>query len=384
MTLKVLVVDDSSFFRRRVTEIINSDPNLEVIDSAINGKEAVEKAEKLKPDVITMDIEMPVMNGIAAVRQIMASNPTPILMFSSLTHEGAKETLDALDAGALDFIPKKFEDIARNREEAILQLQQRVKEIARKSTGMQTGSSSRLNPLTTKDASDASDSTPSDSSQSLHKGVRPLISETTKTPNNWKHFQSSGKSYLVLAIATSTGGPIALQKILSQLPKNFPYPILLIQHMPEAFTAAFAQRLNLLCQINVTEAKDGEMIIPGTAYLAPGGLQMMVEGRPGATRIKIVDSGEKINYKPSADITFGSISKIYTDKVLSLVLTGMGSDGKEGARILKEGGSTVWAQDEETSVVYGMPQAVSKAGISTLDLPIEKIPECVLAEMNVI
>ena len=380
MTLKVLVVDDSSFFRRRVTEIINSDPNLEVIDSAINGKEAVEKAEKLKPDVITMDIEMPVMNGITAVRQIMASNPTPILMFSSLTHEGAKETLDALEAGALDFIPKRFEDITRNREEAILQLQQRVKEIARKSTGMQI-SSSGLNLLTTKDASDA---TPTESSGALNKGVRPLISDITKTPHNWKNFQVSGKSYLVLAIATSTGGPIALQKILSQLPKNFPYPILLIQHMPEAFTAAFAQRLNLLCQINVTEAKDGEMIKPGTAYLAPGGLQMMIEGRPGTTRIKIVDSGEKINYKPSADITFGSISKIYTDKVLSLVLTGMGSDGKEGARILKEGGSTVWAQDEETSVVYGMPQAVSKAGISTLDLPIEKIPECVLAEMNVI
>ncbi|UMM03859.1 chemotaxis response regulator protein-glutamate methylesterase [Vibrio campbellii] len=369
MAIKVLVVDDSSFFRRRVSEIINSESRLEVIDVAVNGREAVEKAKTLKPDVITMDIEMPVMDGITAVREIMAASPTPILMFSSLTHDGAKATLDALDAGALDFLPKKFEDIARNRDEAVSLLQQRVIQIASKRAFMRrpiarpaaAATSSTARPLASRTA------TPTASAPS-----RPMAAK----------FRASGKKYQLTAIGTSTGGPVALQKILTRLPVNYPHPIVLIQHMPATFTAAFASRLNTLCKIQVKEAQDGDVLQAGVAYLAPGGKQMMVDGRAGAARLRIIDGGDRMNYKPCVDVTFGSAAKVYGDKVLSMVLTGMGADGREGARMLKSAGSTIWAQDEESCVVYGMPQAVAKAGISTEDLPLDRIAERMLVEVG--
>ncbi|WBA08060.1 protein-glutamate methylesterase/protein-glutamine glutaminase [Salinivibrio kushneri] len=376
MAVKVLVVDDSSFFRRRVSEIINADPRMEVIDSAVNGKEAVEKTAQLKPDVVTMDVEMPVLDGISAVRQIMAQTPTPILMFSSLTHDGAKATLDALEAGALDFLPKKFEDIARNREEATSLLQQRVLEIARKRPVLRRATRPASQPSTGQTASP---------SGGVRTPARPASRPAVGTAASSKapaRFTATGKRYQLMAIGTSTGGPVALQKVLTKLPANFPLPIVLIQHMPATFTSAFAQRLNGLSKITVVEAKDGDTLKPGHAYLAPGGMQMMIDGRPGAARLKILDGGERMNYKPCVDVTFGSAAKIYGDKVLSMVLTGMGADGREGARMLKSAGSTIWAQDEESCVVYGMPQAVAKAGISSEDLPLERIAERIMVELN--
>ncbi|MCA2466176.1 MULTISPECIES: protein-glutamate methylesterase/protein-glutamine glutaminase [Vibrio] len=368
MAIKVLVVDDSSFFRRRVSEIINSESRLEVIDVAVNGREAVEKAKSLKPDVITMDIEMPVMDGITAVREIMAAAPTPILMFSSLTHDGAKATLDALDAGALDFLPKKFEDIARNREEAVSLLQQRVIQIASKRAFMRR-------PIARPTASTST------TTRSLGSRTASPVTPTPTRPAATK-YRASGKKYQLTVIGTSTGGPVALQKILTRLPMNYPHPIVLIQHMPATFTAAFASRLNTLCKIQVKEAQDGDVLQPGVAYLAPGGKQMMVDGRASAARLRIIDGGDRMNYKPCVDVTFGSAAKVYSDKVLSLVLTGMGADGREGARMLKSAGSTIWAQDEESCVVYGMPQAVAKAGISSEDLPLDRIAERMLVEVG--
>ncbi|EGU29376.1 protein-glutamate methylesterase/protein-glutamine glutaminase [Vibrio scophthalmi] len=372
MAIRVLVVDDSSFFRRRVSEIINSDARLEVLDVATNGKEAVEKALQLKPDVITMDIEMPVMDGITAVREIMASNPIPILMFSSLTHDGAKATLDALDAGALDFLPKKFEDIARNRDEAVSLLQQRVIQIAARRNFMRRPAAPR--PVATAAATRATTTSSLRSAPTAAPAARPLSPAA--------RFKASGKQYQLTAIGTSTGGPVALQKILTKLPVNYPHPIVLIQHMPATFTAAFASRLNSLCKIEVKEAADGDALRPGVAYLAPGGKQMMIEGRPGSAKLRIIDGGERMNYKPCVDVTFGSAAKVYGDKVLSMVLTGMGADGREGARMLKTAGATIWAQDEESCVVYGMPQAVAKAGISTEDLPLDRIAERMLVEVG--
>ncbi|MCG9554163.1 chemotaxis response regulator protein-glutamate methylesterase [Vibrio sp. Isolate31] len=370
MAIKVLVVDDSSFFRRRVSEIINSEARLEVIDVAVNGKEAVEKAKQLRPDVITMDIEMPVMDGITAVREIMAASPTPILMFSSLTHDGAKATLDALDAGALDFLPKKFEDIARNRDDAVALLQQRVIQIAAKRAFM------RRMPIAPRVTATASTSTPLRQPVSnAAPAARPAAATAAK-------FRASGKKYQLTAIGTSTGGPVALQKILTRIPANYPHPIVLVQHMPATFTAAFASRLNTLCKIEVREAQDGDMLKPGVAYLAPGGKQMMVDGRAGSARLRIIDGGDRMNYKPCVDVTFGSAAKIYGDKVLSMILTGMGADGREGSRMLKTAGSSVWAQDEDSCVVYGMPQAVAKAGISTEDLPLDRIAERILVEVG--
>lgn len=375
MTYKVLVVDDSSFFRRRVTDILNKDPQLEVIDVAVNGQEAVDKAISLKPDVITMDIEMPVLNGIAAVKQIMAKSPTAILMFSSLTHQGAKSTLEALEAGALDFLPKKFSEIAQNSDEAGSLLRQRVAQLAKKG-GLTRRSQSSSRPSIKRSLDN----------QSVIGSRRPLTSSsvstsTKKTESVLK--TASGKNYSLLAIGTSTGGPVALQKILTQFPQDFPLPIIMIQHMPATFTNAFASRLDSLCKINVKEASDGDILKPGCAYLAPGGRQMIIAGTENSAKIKIVDDNSaKITFKPSVDVSFGSAAKIFGSNVLGIILTGMGADGREGSRMLKAKGSTIWAQDEESCVVYGMPQAVTAAGISKLSLPLDAIPGSIFKEIK--
>ncbi|PSU64773.1 protein-glutamate methylesterase/protein-glutamine glutaminase [Photobacterium phosphoreum] len=390
MAIKVLVVDDSSFFRRRMSEIINADPRLTVVGNATNGKEACELVKVLQPDVITMDIEMPVMDGITAVREIMKIAPTPILMFSSLTQAGAKATLDALDAGALDFLPKKFEDIVRNRDEAVDLLQKRVAELAGKRFYLRrnNGASSAIKPVSTPSVRATVAMMPNVATTTNTRistgatSTSRAVTGAVITPKIPLRFRASGKKYQLVAIGTSTGGPVALQQILTQLPANFPSPILLVQHMPMSFTPAFAVRLNNLCRIEVKEAQDGDILRAGVAYLAPGGQQMMVDGRAPNARLRIIDSGERMNYKPCVDVTFGSAAKVFNDRVLSIVLTGMGADGRDGARMLKANGSTVWAQDEESCVVYGMPQAVAKAGISSHDLPLDRIAECILIELG--
>ncbi|MBM7456583.1 two-component system chemotaxis response regulator CheB [Oceanisphaera litoralis] len=378
MAIRVLVVDDSGFFRRRVSEILEQDPVLTVVDTASNGQEAVEKARLLRPDVITMDIEMPVMDGISAVRAIMKATPTPVLMFSSLTHDGARATLDALDAGAMDFLPKRFEDIARSKEEATLLLQQRVKAIARRRAFMSPRATAS-SPLRARSAP-AGSGVASRLAAASVTPVTPVAAEPVVERRSLP--RRSGKSYQLLAIGTSTGGPVALQKVLTGLPASFPHPIVLIQHMPGTFTTAFAGRLDGQCQIRVKEAEDGDQLRPGHAYLAPGGRQMLFEGRPGAVRLRIMDGNDKVSYKPSVDITFASAAKTYGGKVLAVVLTGMGADGREGARLLKEQGAGVWAQDEESCVVYGMPQAVAKAGIATESLPLSLIGDAIINEMG--
>ena len=372
MAYKVLVVDDSSFFRRRVSDIINSDRNLTVIDVAVNGIEAVKKAKELKPDVITMDIEMPLLNGIEAVKQIMANSPTAILMFSSLTHQGAKATLEALDAGALDFLPKKFNEIANTSGDAGSVLKQRVLELANKK--------GRRIPRPT-----FRKEIPALRSIQNSRETGEITKNEVRKPLQRSAIlnKASGKSYKLLAIGTSTGGPVALQKILTQLPNDFPLPILMVQHMPAAFTKAFATRLNSLCKISVKEAEDGDVLKAGCAYLAPGGKQMVLEGKESNARIKILeDDSERIAFKPSVDITFGSTSKIFSDNVLAIILTGMGSDGRDGSRLLKNNGSVIWSQDEESCVVYGMPQAVANAGISSLELPLLEFSKAILKEIE--
>ena len=187
----------------------------------------------------------------------------------------------------------------------------------------------------------------------------------------------------MLAIGTSTGGPVALQKILTQLPENFPYPILMVQHMPAAFTKAFSQRLDGLCKVRVKEAEEGDVLRPGHAYLAPGGKQMIVDGSASSARIRIKeDNSGRITYKPSVDITFASLSKLFGGKVLGVILTGMGADGREGSRMLKQQGATIWAQDEASCVVYGMPQAVASAGISTRSISLNDMARAILKEVG--
>lgn len=357
MAVKVLVVDDSGFFRRRVSEILSADSNIQVVGTATNGKEAIDQALALKPDVITMDYEMPMMDGITAVRHIMQRCPTPVLMFSSLTHEGARVTLDALDAGAVDFLPKNFEDISRNPEKVKQLLCEKILSISR--------SNRRISTYTAPPPVAAPAPTPAPSSVGNYGSNVPARPAPAPIPARAAHAPSSPapkrKAYKLVAIGTSTGGPVALQRVLTQLPANFPAPIVLIQHMPAAFTKAFAERLDKLCRISVKEAEDGDILRPGLALLAPGGKQMMIDGR-GA--VKILPGDERLNYKPCVDITFGSAAKSYGDKVLAVVLTGMGADGREGARLLKQGGSSIWAQDEASCVIYGMPMAIVKAELA--------------------
>ncbi|MGP0174889.1 protein-glutamate methylesterase/protein-glutamine glutaminase [Pseudomonas sp. NCHU5208] len=364
MAVKVLVVDDSGFFRRRVTEILSADPSIQVVGTATNGREAIDQALALKPDVITMDYEMPMMDGITAVRNIMQRCPTPVLMFSSLTHEGARVTLDALDAGAVDFLPKNFEDISRNPQKVQQMLCEKVHTIARSNRRF---SSAAVAP--------AAVATPAPASPRPAAPARPVPAPApaapVRTPATGGHSAApKRKAYRLVAIGTSTGGPVALQRVLTQLPANFPAPIVLIQHMPAAFTKAFAERLDKLCRIQVKEAEDGDIMRPGLALLAPGGKQMMVDAR-GAVRI--LPGDERLNYKPCVDITFGSAAKSFHDKVLAVVLTGMGADGREGARLLKQSGSQVWAQDEASCVIYGMPMAVVKADLADAVYDLDEI-----------
>lgn len=353
MAVKVLVVDDSGFFRRRVSEILSADPQIQVVGTATNGREAIDQALALKPDVITMDYEMPLMDGITAVRTIMQRCPTPVLMFSSLTHEGARVTLDALDAGAVDYLPKNFEDISRNPDKVRQLLCEKVHTIAKSNRRFAAYSSYSSTPTS---------AAPAASSAARHAAPASTgSSHAPATPAPAPSAAPKRKPYRLVAIGTSTGGPVALQRVLTQLPANFPAPLVLIQHMPAAFTKAFAERLDKLCKITVKEAEDGDILRPGVALLAPGGKQMMVDAR-GA--IRILPGDERLNYKPCVDVTFGSASKAYGDKVLAVVLTGMGADGREGARMLKQGGAQVWAQDEASCVIYGMPMAIAKAGLA--------------------
>ena len=455
MAIKVLIVDDSTFFRKRLTEIIKGDSSLEVVGEAKDGKEGVEKTMSLKPDVITMDVEMPVMDGITAVQEIMAKCPTPILMFSSLTFEGANSTFKALEAGAVDFMPKNFDDIAHKREDALNALRSAIKAVARShirrapmraatsspaaatssyaartaatstlsssarpasattrtsfgsstsSLGSRTtlgtsSSTSRLSSTSTRFSSATTASTakptaaPSTVRQDFDKiysslggvnqgrpaaAMRFSFGEAKGVSTN---FKVSGKRHELIAIGSSTGGPIALQNIIPKLPR-MNVPIVIVQHMPASFTTTFAQRLNNLSQNSVVEAQDNMILQPGTVYIAPGGQQMILERGAGKTKCRILPADPRVVYHPCVDVTFASIANIYAGNVLAMILTGMGSDGCEGCRMLKSKGSVVWAQNEDTCVVYGMPQAIVNAGIAEQILPLEKFADCIVQEMR--
>jgi two-component system chemotaxis response regulator CheB len=375
MLYRVLIVDDSTFYRKRLTSVLEKDPSIQVIGHAVNGLEAVQKAIELKPDVIMMDVEMPIMGGIEAVGKIMRASPTAILMFSSLTQAGAQETFDALEAGAIDFIPKKFDDISTERPEAILFIQRRVKALAR-------GRSVTLNAHTKVDVSPSSTAIGS-SQASTDLPLQQRISaklETSLTP-----LPASGKRYKLLFIGASTGGPVALQKIISDLPSDFPYPVILVQHMPGTFTSAFAQRLDKHSQMRVKLAQDNDRLEKGTVYLAEGGKQMQVVGVGAFAKINIIDTPKNstIVYHPSIDFTMASLVSAFSGDILSVILTGMGAEGALGGQLLKAKGATIWAQDEKSCVVYGMPKAVAESGICDRVIPLDNIAQHIITEMSV-
>ena len=344
-TVRVLIVDDSSFIRRRLAEILSAGEGIEVIGSASNGKEAINFVEKFRPDVVTMDIEMPVMDGITAVRIIMKECPTPVLMFSAMTTEGAKATLDALDAGAADFLPKTLTHISENTEIAKARLCEKVRAL-----GAYDHARSRPTRLV------FDTRTRLDTHEKIKAHVKPIT------------------DYDMILIGASTGGPAALQLILASMPAARLPPIVIVQHMPESFTGAYARRLDGLCKNHVCLAEDGQLMHQGTIYLAPGGHQLTflpdVQRRP---KIRIKRADDSMLYKPCIDLTFKSAAELNIGKILAIIMTGMGSDGREGSRALRSRGATIIAQDQASSDIYGMPMAIAKAGLADVQLSLVEI-----------
>jgi len=354
MTIRVLIVDDSAFICKSIQGILE-EAEFKVVGVASNGKEGVTLAAQLEPDVITMDVEMPVMDGITAVKQIMEGCPTPILMFSAVTKVGAQATLDALHAGAIDFLPKQLDQIDGNKELAKRILRRRVRNVALQVKRIR--SNLDIKAVKTDDCPQLKPS----SIKSIQK--KTVFSDRTVTNRKTE----------LLVIVASTGGPVAIQKVLTKLSSRCSFPILIVQHMPHDFTKSFADRLNQVCNITVKEATDGDCLIPGEALLAPGGMQMIVSSCAGKKTVSVREKQKSEIYSPCADITLSSVSKQYSANVLTVVLTGMGADGKEGATELKQKGFSIWAQDEASSTIYGMPKAIADAHLADKILSLDEI-----------
>lgn len=323
--IRVLVVDDSLFFRTRIARILEADPDLHVVGHAADGVEAIAQVRALKPDAVTMDVEMPVMDGISAVREIMRMRPTKIIMLSAHTRAGAEATLNALEAGAADFVTK-----AVFSTDGGMHLVARIKEL-------------------------------------VGRAPRPAVPVAAAAATVAAGPAAIPPRFLagrrLVAIGASTGGPALLARLLAALPADFPCPILVVQHMPGTFTECFAARLDRVCALSVHEAKSGEVLVPGKVLIAPGGRQTMVSGDASRAVVTVTEPADDQLYKPCIDLTFGAIARVFGGAVLALILTGMGADGVEGAKLLKARGAEIWAQDEASSVVFGMPMVAIRAGI---------------------
>lgn len=338
--IKVVVVDDSAFIRDMFTKMLSSDPDIEVVGAAMDPLVARDMIKRLNPDVITLDIEMPRMDGISFLEKIMSLRPMPVVMVSSLTQKGAEETIHSLELGAVDCIGKpqgEDADITLLKTELI--------------SKVKAASRARVKYI---DASTL-------------KEKRKPISATKGGFDPKKH---------ILAIGSSTGGVEALREIIPFLPENS-FPVVIVQHMPEKFTEAFAQRLDSISSIKVQEAKDKQPIEPGNVYIAPGDRHMEVKlNRTGEGFYCVLQDGENISgHKPSVDVLFESMASNVGNRALGLILTGMGKDGTKGIMAMKQAGAYTMCQDEATSVVYGMPKAAYLSGAIDKQLPLEKIAD---------
>ncbi len=351
--VKVLIVDDSAFVRRSLTTVLEKDPDIQVVGSASNGVEGVELAAKLDPDVITMDVEMPRMNGLDALTKIMAASPCPVIMISSLTSEGAETTLKAMELGALDFMPKLTSGSLPDMERAQKDLAGKVKALARRKAFMRLVHRRKTAPAADR---------PSASAPSSFSAARTAPAPRTQVVR--PAGRTGRGAFDAVLIGVSTGGPPAVQKILTALPANFPLPILVAQHMPAAFTGPFAKRLDSQSAVSVKEADPVERLRPGTVYICPGGKHLRVELRGGGLTAAVTEEPKEALYKPSANVLMETGGLTLGRKALCVMLTGMGSDGVEGAKVLKEKGGYAVAQSEQTCVVYGMPKAVVDAGLA--------------------
>lgn len=337
----MLVVDDSALMRQFISNILEG-AGISVVGTARDGKEAVTQTLKLKPDVVTMDVEMPVMGGLEALAEIMKICPVPVVMLSAMTQEGAEVTLKALSAGAVDFIAKPSGSISLNIKDIGREIVDKVRAAA--SAKVRAKRSSLVVPPAAP--------------------VRALSNKPLRVD--------------IVAIASSTGGPVALSELLPALPKNFPVPIVITQHMPKEFTSSFSKRLNDSCKIEVVEGFEGLSLKPGRAVIAPGGSHLVLKRRAGGAVCSLSDAPPVLSVKPAANIMFLSVADEFGGNVLCVILTGMGRDGADGGKALKQRGAYVIAESQKTCVVYGMPKAAVEAGIVDEVLPLDEIPDAMV------
>lgn len=375
--IKVLVVDDSAFMRSALTRMLETDPEIKVIGQARDGEDGLRKAEELNPDLITLDLEMPRLDGIGMLERLMKTNPKPVLIVSSLAVEGAEPTLRALEAGALDFIPK-YQEGGFSLDFLKHELHGKIKAVARRGRFMKpvNGSltESRLRHDSCVPGSKTRPLPASDKAASLAGGHeiprssagRSLINASLQKtePYSPPVVRVGRPKRDIVAIGVSTGGPPAVQKVLSALPADFPACILIAQHMPATFTNAFAKRLDNVCKIHVSEAKGGDKIGPGLAYVCPGGKHIRLDLRGPLPVIDVVTEPVSALYKPSVNVLMESVGNSVGRRAVGVTMTGMGSDGVEGSKILKEKGGYLIAQNEASCVVYGMPKAVVDADLA--------------------
>lgn len=343
--IRVLVVDDSAVVRQVMTEILGREPGIRVIGAAPDPLFALERMRKEWPDVITLDVEMPRMDGVTFLRKIMAERPTPVVICSSLTQAGAETTMQALAAGAVSIIAKPtigLKDFLRESSNDVV-------------AAVRAAAASKVRNLAAAPAARAPAKSAADAAVA---GTAPqAMAKTTES---------------IVAIGTSTGGTQALEAVLTALPPTAP-GIVVVQHMPEKFTASFAERLNGLCEIDVFEARDGQRVVPGRALIAPGGKHMLLRRSGAQYHVEVVDGPVVNRHRPSVDVLFRSVAKYAGRNALGVIMTGMGDDGARGLKEMHDAGARTLAQDEESCVVYGMPKEAVKLGAVDRSLPLERI-----------
>jgi len=348
--LKVLIVDDSALVRRILTELLSADPEVEVVGAASDAYMARDKIKALNPDVITLDVEMPKMDGVTFLRNLMRLRPMPVVMVSSLTEHGAEITLDALSVGAVDYLPKPKIDLAATLGDYAEELCTKIKAAAR----------ARVRRY-------SADAPAANLSQVPPRYSADAILPKSSAP---RQFRTTDR---IIAIGASTGGTEAIREVLVQLPADTP-GIVIAQHIPKAFSTPFAKRMNACCQMTVYEAEDGQQVLPGHVYIAPGDRHLLLV-RDGARYVCKLDDGQPVNrHKPSVDVLFRSVAQQAGRNAIGVILTGMGKDGAEGLKEMREAGSPTIAQDEATSVVWGMPREAVAIGAAVQVLGLHEIP----------
>lgn len=358
---RVLVVDDSAFMRKALSMMLDSDPHIEVVGNARNGKEGVELVKKLKPDIVTMDVEMPEMDGLTALRIIMEEQPTPVMMVSSITQQGAGATLEAMDLGAVDFIPKELSFVSLNIVHIKEELLEKIKTIGQRRALLMAAAKRRI------------------VSKKISAETKAALGVSAGKKNPTPVKRRAGTRIQMIALGCSTGGPPALQEVVTRLPRNLPVPMLVVQHMPPKFTKTLAERLDSLSKVTVSEARLGEIAEAGHVYIAPGSKHMTLA--PGAVTpsIRVADTPSDTLYRPCVDIMMKSVIKKFGKQTLGVILTGMGNDGLSACQELHKLGGKVIAQNEETCVVYGMPRAIVDNGLADIVSPIERITDEILS-----